>query len=183
MTYALSLKLVGLVCGLWLVASHGWALARAGATQRWLTGLPRSFPTGVVLLTIAWLWTEALAYEMDWGEFYYLRLPIVCLLPVAFFLVIKFVDDFLAARALGILALLAAAPLLDAAFLQPPFSRLLVVVLAYVYAVAGMLWVGQPHLLRDQIAWVQKSAWRWQLAGGAGVVYGAALLVCAVAFY
>ena len=79
------------------------------------------------------VWTFCLMLTMDWGEFYYLRMPMLVALPICFFLTIRFVDEFLAVRALGIFGLLAAAPILDAAFLQPPVSRLLVVVLAYVY--------------------------------------------------
>lgn len=183
MTYSISLKWIGLLFGLLLLAGHGLALAKGGAVQRWLTGLPRSFKLGAAILTVDWLWTEILVLRMDWGEFYYLRKPIACLLPVGFYLTLKFVDDYLAARALGILALLAAAPMLDSAFLQPATSRLLVVLLAYAYAILGMLWVGQPHLLRDQIGWVQRSASRWQFVVGAGLAYGAALLLCALVFY
>ena len=60
---------------------------------------------------------------------------------------------------------------------------MLVVVLAYVWVVFGMLWVGQPHLLRDQISWVNRSASRWQLAVGGGLAYGALLLLCALVWY
>ena len=41
-------------------------------------------------------------------------------------------------RALGILCLLAAEPLLDAAFLRPEMSRLLVTVFAYLLIVVGL---------------------------------------------
>jgi hypothetical protein len=183
MNYSLSLKTVGLIVGILLVGSHAAALVQGPGAKRWLSALPRSYKTGVVLLTIDGLWTELLALQMDWGEFYYLQKWIVILLPVCYFLTLRFVDDYLAVRALGILALLAAAPLLDAAFLQPQESRLFVVVLAYVWIVFGMLWVGQPHLLRDQIGWVQRSAARWRILSAGGVVYGLALLVCAVAWY
>jgi hypothetical protein len=183
MNYDLNLKAVGLVMALLLIAGHASALARGAEVKRWLVGFPRSFKMGVVLLTVDWLWTEVLAYQMDWGEFYYLQKWILLLLPVCFYLTLKFVDEYLSVRALGILALLVAAPLLDAAFLQPPESRLVLVVLAYGYIVCGMLWVGQPHLLRDQIGWVVRSASLWRVAMGAGVVYGLVLLVCALAWY
>ncbi len=62
-------------------------------------------------------------------------------------------------------------------------SRLLVVVLAYVWIIMGMLWVGQPHLLRDQIGWLNRSAARWQGAVGAGIAYGAVVLLCALVWY
>ena len=179
----LSLKAVGLIVGLLLVAAHALAFFQPDAVRGWLTRLPRSHPAGLALLTVDFVWTWLLAYRMDWGEFYYVQTPVLCALPIVFYLVIRFVDEFLSARALGILGLLAAAPLLDAAFLQPPASRLLVVILAYAWIIMGMFWVGQPHLLRDQIGWINRSAARWRVAAGAGMVYGVLMLVCALAFY
>ena len=183
MNYTLSLKTVGLLVGLWLVAAHALALARPGETRRWLAGFPRSHGAGVAILGVDLAWAFWLVYAMDWGEFYYLRVPMMFALPVFFYLTIRFVDEFLSVRALGILCLLAASPLLDAAFLQPPVSRLLVVVLAYAWIVMGMFWIAQPHLLRDQIGWASRDAARWTLAAGGGVVYGALLLLCALAWY
>ncbi len=184
MTHSLfSLKAVGLIVGLLLVAGHALAFLQPQTVQGWLTRLPRSREAGLAVLTVDFLWTWLLAFNMDWGEFYYVQKPILIALPIVFYLVIRFVDEFLSARALGILGLLAAAPLLDAAFLQPPASRLLVVVLAYAWIVLGMFWVGQPHLLRDQIGWLLRSGARWRLAVGAGLVYGGLMLVCALAFY
>ena len=96
---------------------------------------------------------------------------------------LKFVDEFLAVRALGILCLLAAEPLLDAAFLHPEASRLLVTVLAYLMIVAGLFWVTMPYLLREQIHWSTKTSGRWRLLSGLGFAFGAAILVCAFVTY
>ena len=183
MNYDLSLKTVGLLVALLVLVSHAFAMARPAEVQRFLTGLPRSQRIGEILLLIDLVWAFALAWKMDWGEFYYLQNYILILLPVFAYLTWSFVDEFLAVRALGILLLLAAAPLLDAAFLKPPTSRLLLVVLAYAWVVFGMMWVGQPYLLRDQIAWINRSASRWKLAVGSGLVYGALLLLCALIAY
>lgn len=183
MEYTFKLKTVGLLVGLFLVGGHALALARPGETRRWLVGFPRSYRAGVVILGIDLAWALWLAYAMDWGEFYYLRVPMMCALPVFYYLTIRFVDEFLSVRALGILCLLAAAPLLDAAFLQPPVTRLLVVVLAYAWIVMGMFWIAQPHLLRDQIGWASRNASLWKLAAGGGVAYGALMLLCALAWY
>ena len=71
---------------------------------------------------------------------------------------------------------LAAEPMLEAAFLRPETSRLLVVTLAYVWAVLGMFYVGTPYVLRDQIAWLSKSPQRWTGAAIAGLAYGIAVL-------
>ena len=88
-----------------------------------------------------------------------------------------FVPDFLAVRALGMLALLVAEPLLEAAFLREEQVRLLLVVLVYVWIIAGMFWVGMPYTLRDQISWVSATEKRWRAAAFAGLAYGA--LLCA----
>ena len=61
--------------------------------------------------------------------------------------------NFWPSRALGILFLLAAEPLLDAAFFRTETSRLLVTVFAYLLIVVGLFWVTMPYLLRDQINW------------------------------
>ena len=117
------------------------------------------------------------------GEFASFRRPLLFALPCGFVLVLKFVDEFLAVRALGILCLLAADPLLEAAFLRPEVSRLLVTVLAYLLIVAGLIWVTMPYLLRDQISWSTRDSARWRILSGAGLLFGAAILVCAVALY
>ena len=74
-------------------------------------------------------------------------------------------------------ALLAAQPLLESAFLREENSRLLLVVLCYVWIVTGMFWVGMPYTLRDQIGWVTASEDRWKCATFTGLVYGVLLLI------
>jgi hypothetical protein len=104
-------------------------------------------------------------------------------LPIGFILVLQFVSEFLAVRALGILCLLAAEPMLDAAFLKPEASRLLVTLLAYLLIVAGLIWVTMPYLLRDQINWSTRDSARWRVISGLGFAFGTAILVCAFAIY
>ena len=123
----ISLKAAGLIVGLLLIAAHAYALARPAQTAESLRGFPRSRVSGLVLLTVALAWTFWLWSTTDLGEFYTLRRPIQFLLPVGFYLTLRYVDEFLSVRALGILRLLAACPLLDAAFLRPETSRLLLV--------------------------------------------------------
>lgn len=175
----LSLRAVALIVGVLLIALHGLAIAQSHSVRPWLKNLPRSMSAGTVLLALDALWAFLLIYFMDLGEFSHLRKPLLILIPIAAVLTYKFVDEFLAVRALGILLLLAAEPLLEAAFLRPETSRLLLVSLAYAWAVLGMFWVGMPYLLRDQIEWVGKTETRWKIACGAGLFYG--VVMCATA--
>jgi hypothetical protein len=173
------LRVVGLIVGILLVIAHGIAIAKSADARAWLKSFPRSKSIGTVLLAIDAIWAFLLIANMDLGEFTYLRNKLLIVIVVATGLAWKFVDEFLAVRALGMLLLLAAEPVLEAAFLRPETSRLLFVVLAYAWAVIGMFWVGMPYVLRDQIGWVSRTDARWRTACGAGIVYGASVLVSA----
>ncbi len=120
---------------------------------------------------------------MEMGEFSSFRRPLLFALPVGFVLVIWFVNEFLAVRALGILCLLAAEPLLEAAFLRYEMSRLLVTVFAYILIVLGLFWVTMPYLMRDQVQWFTRSKGRWVGLHILELAYGAALLFCAFTRY
>lgn len=174
------LKATGIVLGVLLLAVHLVALLRSEAVQGFLRQFPRSYKWGVILLSIDFIWSMLIISYMDMGEFYNLRSKFLLLLPVAFVLVLIFVKEFLAVRALGALLLLVSGPVLTAAFLQPPASRMLVPILAYAWIIAGMYFVGMPFLMRDWVNWITQTTGRWKLASLGGVVYGAVMLVVAV---
>jgi hypothetical protein len=183
MIYDFSLRSVGLVVGLGLLISHAVALAIPQRLTKWLRDLPRSRPAGVVLCTLAALWAFWLAATMDLGEFSPNRTLICGVIIAGAVMVPLFAEEFLAVRALGILALLAAEPLLGAAFLRPEQTRLLLVILAYGWAVAGLVLVGAPYLLRDIIHWVTARPWRYRFAAWSGIVYGLALVAVSLLFF
>jgi len=179
MIYSVDLRTVGLVVGAVLLLAHLFAIARQGGVQKWLQAFPRSRPIGTVLIAIAGIWSFFLILNMDLGEFGGLRRFMLIAIAAGTYLSWKYMDEFLAVRALGMLALLAAEPILGAAFLRPETSRLLVVVLAYAWIILGLFWVGMPWLMRDQIAWLTSHRARFQAAAWGGVVYGAAILTAA----
>lgn len=174
------LKGTGIVLGLALIAAHLVALLKTDATQAFLKKFPRDYKWGVILLSIDFAWSMLIMSYMDMGEFYTLRSKFLMLLPVAFVLVLFFVKEFLAVRALGALLLLVSGPVLTAAFLQPPASRLVIPIIAYVWIIVGMYFVGMPFLMRDWVNWVTTTAGRWKAAALGGAVYGAVMLVLAI---
>jgi len=183
MIYSLSLQTVGLIVGALLVAAHLIALLHGGGVRELLARFPRSRAAGVVLLTIAAVWAFVLVARIDLGEFTPYRPGFLMIIAAGYFLTLVFVPEFLAVRALGMLCLLAAEPLLEAAFLRPETSRLLLPVLAYVWIILGIFWIGKPYLLRDQIAWLSASKTRWSVAALGGIVYGTAILAAAFMQY
>ena len=181
------LKTTGIVLGLGLIATHLVALLKGTSIRELLRDFPRNRAMGVVLMTINALWAFWVVSSMDLGEFGPLRQKILFAIPIAYVLVVFFVEEFLAVRALGTLMLLAACVVLDAAWFKVPdrmaWTKLLLPTLAYAWIILGMFWVGMPYLMRDQISWLTHEGSRWKAACIGGLVYGALTLGCALAFW
>ena len=148
------LKWMGILIGVFLISSHAMALLKPDLVKPWLKKFPRNEKIGIILVIIAFAWTLIIWSGMDLQEFFKIERTVQLILIAGCIGVIVYVKEFLAVRALGFLMILAAAPILDSAFLKEPQTRLLIVALAYAIALKGMFWVGMPYLLRDQINWV-----------------------------
>jgi hypothetical protein len=189
----LSLFTVGLILGFALIAVHVFMLARPQLAQGFLKSFPRNAVLGQILLGLglAWFWLLVApasmgtlgALAMDLGEFNNAKPLLRILIPITMVLVVISVRDFLAVRALGVLGLLAAAPLLESAFLKDPATRLLVPIYAYGLLTASLFWVGMPYLFRDAVDWVTAESKRWNAMVLAGLTYGLAIVICALAFW
>ena len=179
------MKAVGIALGLGLLLSHLFALLWAEKVQEFLKGFPRNKNIGIGLLIVDAAFAWMLLREIDMGEFYKWRGRLLVAVPVFAFLIVRYCDEFLSVRALGTLLLLMAGPVLEAAFLQPQASRLLLPILSYAWVLIGMFWVGMPYLLRDQVSWLSdpEAKGRWKAACSAGMAYGAALLVLGFVSY
>jgi hypothetical protein len=182
MIYPLKLETALVLTGLLLLVIHALALWKPVAVQAWLRAFPRSKPLGLLLLVVATVWSWLLIKNIDLGEFSNWRERLLIFIPVAAVLTWMYVQEFLSVRALGIVALLAAEPLLESAFLRPEMSRLFLVTLVYVWIVFAMFWIGMPYTLRDQIDWITADKKRWRAAAFAGLAYGALLLLLPATF-
>jgi hypothetical protein len=179
----LPLKLMGILVGLWLVVSHVVAFLKPGIVKPWLKAFPRNEKIGTVLVIIGFAWAFLIWSCMDLGEFFKIERPVQMVIIGVCIGVIIYVKEFLAVRSLGFLMILAAAPMLESAFLKEPQTRLLLVVFAYAIAVKGMFWVGMPYLMRDQITWVLAKENRYKTGAIAGAAYGLVMAVCAVLWW
>lgn len=177
------LRIMGILIGLWLIASHAFALAKPDLVKPWLKRFPRNDKLGTILVIIAFAWSFIIWSCMDLGEFFKIEKPVQMILVAGCVGVIVYVKEFLAVRSLGFLMILAAAPILDSAFLKEPQTRLLIVAIAYAIALKGMFWVGMPYLLRDQINWVLAKDNRYKIGAIAGAVYGLVVLICALVWW
>lgn len=183
MIYLLPLQLTGLALGILLVGAHAWALFREASVKAWAKTFPRSRAAATVLLAIAAVWSFLLVREIDLGEFSGLRTVMLGAIVVGSVLSWVYVPEFLAVRALGMVLLLAAELLLESAVLRTESTRLLVVLVAYGWVIAGLFFVGMPYLLRDAINWLTAAPIRWKAACIGGIAWGAATIVCALLFW
>lgn len=189
----LSLFTVGIILAVCLIGIHALMLAKPAAVQGYLKKFPRDQTTGQIILGIglAWFWLliapdnmgKLSALAMDLGEFNGAKPLLRILVPVALVLVAISVRDFLSVRALGVLGLMIASPLLESAFLEDPSSRLLVPIYAYALLTASLFFVGMPYLFRDAVTWVTADSKRWTMCSIFGLGYGVATLGCALAFW
>jgi len=186
----LSLTSVGLVVGLYLVVSHVYALLKPNETMTTLKSIHRSRTPGLILLSIsmAWFWLLIIptnwnfltSLSMDLGEFNKIKPILALATPLVFLLVASHVREFIFVRSLGLLALLVASPILEAAFLKEPITRLLLAFFAYALIIKGLFWIGTPYIFRDFITWLTKHTNRFKGFAIGGIAYGIIVLLCAV---
>jgi hypothetical protein len=102
---------------------------------------------------------------------------------VAGVLMAIFVPGLLALRGLGCLLLLAAALMLDAAFLATTPWRYVVTLLAYGWVVKGMILVYSPHVGRRWLDWLTESEQRLRAFSWPGIALGLILIVLGLFVY
>lgn len=156
-------------------------------TNRLWRAFPRDVWTGRILAVLALLWATLWgpAILMEFAPAFAMRNPGVyqCFFPIAVVAVCTVLKDLLACRAAGILFALIPAPLLAAARWHPSPARYLVIVIAYILAVAGMFFIAKPWLLRDVILAANATEKRTRLVSALFLVCALAILLCAAVFY
>ncbi len=187
------LNTAGYILAAWLICLHLWMLTKPADSKNFFIKLPRNKVIGPIVmgLGMAWFWLlvapDGLGplskLQMDLGDFNRAKGLLRILVPIAAAGMIMHVKEFLTVRAIGLLSLMAAAPLLYSAFLELPVSRLLVPIFAYAMIIKGLFWVGMPFVMRDTITWVTKTDSRYRIASLAGLAYGIAVLACSILWW
>lgn len=189
----LSLFGTGLVLALAVIGVSVYLLLKPEQATRFLKKFPRDHMAGQILLGIGMVWFWLLiapdtlgifsSLTMDLGEFNGAKRFLRIAVPVTFILVCISVKEFLAVRALGLLGLMIAAPLLEAAFLKDPASRILIPLLAYALIIKSMFWIGMPYTFRDAADWLTARGSRLRSWAAGSLVYGLLILTCALLFW
>ncbi|MAT47138.1 MAG: hypothetical protein CMO35_06865 [Verrucomicrobiaceae bacterium] len=190
---SIPLDLAGYAMALYLLVAHGLMICKAEACKQWLIRLPRHRAAGIYTLAVGMLWFWLLiapdnmglvsSLTMDIGEFNAVKPWLRIIVPIAFLGMVIYVKEFLFVRALGVLALMVAAPLLEAAFNRDPETRLLVPIFSYLLLTKALFWVGMPYTFRDLVNWATSNDRRWRIMAYIGFGYGVLTLACAVLFW
>ena len=186
------LSVAGYILGTVLLLVHLYALVKRQQVQTFLLS-PRNHLLAQILLAGGLFWFFLLVapeglgvlsrFRVGLAEFEGIRWLLQLACPVFLVLMVTQVKNLLFPRALGIFGLMVAAPLLSAAFLQEPVTRLLIPIWCYIVIFLSILWIGKPYLYRDMVNKIcSKPAWWTPLCLG-GMAYGAAILLCAILWW
>lgn len=171
-----NLALAALALGAALILVGAAAAAAPAAIRRLLAAFPRNAWAGRILAAGALAWSAWLVYQMPFGRFDVYKPALYGIAPVVYILVVLFLDELLAARALGGLFLLTPELMLRAAFGHPSQLRLVIVALAYAMIVVGLFLVVSPFRFRRFVRRViGEDEPRSRVVGIAGAAAGVAL--------
>jgi len=173
----LSLAELSLLIGVVYVALHLPLVIVPQRIQKLLKGFPRNFWIGAIFTAMALVWSAVEVNAMPLGNFIgdYKWLLWV-LTPVVLVLILVFMNELLAPRALGGLLLLVANPVLSIQCLSASRATWLIAGLAYLWVIAGTMLVLSPYRFRHAVERCCATDNRCRLAGGVGVVVGCILM-------
>jgi hypothetical protein len=160
------------------VALHLPLVVAPRLMRTFLAGFPRHFWIGAVLASLALVWSALEVNAMPLGNFigdYKWLLWI--LTPLVLGLVLVFMNELLAPRALGGLLLLVANPVLSIQCLYDSRATWVIAGLAYLWVVAGMVLVLSPFRFRHVVERCCGTDSRCRLAGIAGMAVGGVLIL------
>lgn len=178
-----SLAAVAVVAGLILMALNLPFVVAPDAWRRQVVRFPRSRWPGWILAAVDVLWIGWVIWHAPLGRYEFLRPVVLPAVPVVYGLAVVFLDELLAPRALGGLLMLVANPVLNAARFHPSPWRLVAVVLAYVWVVAGMLLMLSPYRFRQVFDIMTRTLARCRWLGLVRALVGALLLVLGLTVY
>lgn len=189
----ISLSSAGYVLAAFIIIIHLWMVLKPAGAMTYLKGFSRNYGIGRIFMGIgmAWFWLLIIPDKfffkspiaMDLQDFNSLKTIMALAVPLVAYLIITECKEFLAVRGLGLCLLMAAAPLLAAAWQEPHTFKFLMPLYAYAMITKGLFMVGMPYMTRDLINWATSSPGRFKMVSIAGLAYGVAILACTILFW
>lgn len=169
--------------GFKIAGSLGALVAPEQARRCW-RGFSRNDVTAWVLTAIDLFWAGYLVLTTPpFSAMPRINLLVYAGAPLAFFLMVVFMDEMLAPRALGGLLLLLATPFLDAARWGDNSWRYVITLLAYLWVIVGMWLVISPYRFRQFTDYVAGDGGRFKRTNIVGLAIGILLMALGLMVY
>jgi len=160
------------------------SLCAPDQARRALTGFSRHEASGWFLTAVDLFWAGWLVLHTPPFSAMTKIQPLVYLgAPLAFFLLVIFMDEMLAPRALGGLLLLIAAPVLESARCHESEWSLVMKLIAYAWVIAGMFLVVSPYRYRQYVSLVTGDRSRFRGSSVVGLIVGVLLVTLGLTVY
>lgn len=159
------------------------ALLFPDGCRRGILAFPRSEWAGWLLTALALTWTSLIVLHAPLQRFESLKPALYILGPAAFLLIVIYLDELLAPRALGGVILLLANPVLKSARWHPSSLRLIVTTLTYLAIVAGVVLVLSPYRFRTFTAYWVEDGNRCRVGAAIAAFLGGLLVLLGLRVY
>lgn len=169
--------------GVNIAGALGALLAQDRARRCW-RAFARNDVSGWILTAIDLFWAGYLVLNTPpFNAMPRIHLLVYVGAPLMFFLMVVFMEEMLAPRALGGFLLLLATPFLDAARWEESTLRFVITVLAYLWVIAGMWLVISPYRFRQFADYLAGDGSRFRRANLCGLAIGILLLTLGLTVY
>lgn len=150
-----------------------------GRVRDWIRDFPRNKFAAWIISAVGVTWVAWLLFKtpLAWVDDY--KPSLYFLAPVFFLIMVNYMDELLAPRALGGFLLLLPSPIIDIARQR----GLLLVSLAYMLVVLGIMLVLSPYMFRKGMALWIKSNEQCRILGFTWLGAGAFIAVFGLMFY
>jgi hypothetical protein len=169
-----------LALGVFMIATHGWALLKPSAAIPFVRGFHRNHALGVVFMLLAAAWLEYNTINEDLSDIDKMKPALLALFPALGIGACFVVRDFLAVRGLGAFLLMASWYVLDTIRWHDSLWRDAVSGWMYVWVIFAFWTTLSPWKVREWTGWLTAVEGRFKAAAGAGVAWGLFVSVLAL---
>ncbi len=170
------------ILGTFAIGAGLLAVGVPDLVRKGMDNFPRSVWPGRVLLAVDMVWAAYAVTQIHLGMFDAWKAHLYWLAPVCILLGSLYLDELLSVRALGGLLLLAAGPMLISARFHPSAWRYVIIVLAYLWIVAGLFFLLEPWWFRRMTGTV-RSNMALRVGGAIKTLIGIGLIALALLVY
>jgi|GEM_PF-4614075 len=181
--YPFTLAQVAIALGILYILTHGLLLWKYETGREIMLSIHRNKPLGMAVFCLAAAWFLGLIMNIDLMEWSDHRNTFIIAIVLVAGLAVFYLPEYLGVRGVGIILILSTKLMLDSTLFHPGQARLLIVCLAYLYAVIGIFIGASPYLWRDGMALFYRNEKVARIGLAAGILFGLLLIALGIFVY